>query len=274
MANAKLILIAAGVAVAGVGAYLFLREKRCELRNWIKGPCEDASHRIEFGNYDPPGCKLGTRLVEDQTCAVSDGLVFHAPLDEGAGDVAHDVSTFGNDGTIVGCEWAELGDGTFALKSLTAYDYVSFPTISAYETEEVTYSAWCWVEFGGTIVGDWDRHCLYVDYPSDEKNYLALVYKTAPQQLNIVEADNPLTDRVWTHLAVTFDNNTNKAELYINGTLKKQEVDLPAMAPDAIDFKVGNQYKGLIKDARMYNRVLNAGEIAILASVVPVEPTL
>lgn len=78
-------------------------------------------------------------------------------------------------------------------------------------------------------------------------------------------SNTPLSNFAWNHLAFTFDYATSLRSIYINGVLDSTNTA-------AFPFTGGNSlkmgYEGLsLDDFRLYNRALNADEVATLARV-------
>jgi len=77
----------------------------------------------------------------------------------------------------------------------------------------------------------------------------------------------------WTHIAGTWDTSAGEWKVYVNGHLDRALVDakggrLPnSDVPLRIGFEFGDAgtFDGLVDDARIYDRALTAGEVALLA---------
>jgi len=88
--------------------------------------------------------------------------------------------------------------------------------------------------------------------------------------------NNTIVTAVWQHICVTYDDGatTNDPTFYINSvSVNVNEAATPAgtRVNDTIALRIGSggaakSYDGLIADARAYNRVLTAEEVALLAA--------
>ncbi len=78
----------------------------------------------------------------------------------------------------------------------------------------------------------------------------------------------------WYHVAVTYDDNTNQAQLYVNGSLV--DTQTVTASPNINSYSLGigrdmrflDKFVGVIDDVRIYNRVLTSDEILQLPGPV------
>jgi hypothetical protein len=100
---------------------------------------------------------------------INDGLVGYWKFDEGSGNIAHDYSGNGNDGTIYGASWTE-GISGYALDFDGVDDYVDVSDDECFDiTLAVTLVAWANIEDLSTA--EW--HTIYSKSlgPVCERNY-------------------------------------------------------------------------------------------------------
>jgi hypothetical protein len=224
--------------------------------------------------------KIESGFAEIQ--AVSDqGIVLHYKFDSGSGEMAHDSSGEGHDGTIHGAMWVD-GTAGKALEFDGVDDYVGIGSLELADTD-YTIEAWIrpkedlislsdpykdvWFASGGDyyIVGPqaWDRHSLKIS-----NGRLSLHHRN--KSSNIFISSPPLDFRAgrWYHVAGTF-SKTNGMSLYINGELvafDDNKVQPSTWSVHVIGASGGasgfNQFfKGTIDDVRIYRRELPYAEI-------------
>jgi hypothetical protein len=85
-------------------------------------------------------------------------------------------------------------------------------------------------------------------------------------------SDVALTTNAWNNIIATFDVTSGSTKLYINGLLAGQ-VNHSMVLPNGDGFVIGNhvsndwRFDGVIDEVRIYNRIVNADEIAALAEL-------
>ena len=181
--------------------------------------------------------KLATGSQTDANMAAGtlEGNIVHYPLTEGAGDVAHDVSGNGNDGTINGTLaniWANQtsvpGTGTLVEDGYSVgtwfdgtNDYFSGGAIPSQSAASFSVSAWVFAEVNnGYIVADWmpagnlRRWAFGVGGTS--KIVLLLSADGTVWNATSEYADYTVPLNTWVHLAATHSGTETK--FYANGT--------------------------------------------------------
>lgn len=100
-------------------------------------------------------------------------------------------------------------------------------------------------------------------------------------QVQLLSADGLVPDEVWTHLAVTFDRANDIAKLYVNGFQVGSDFDISLVGDGELDWAGANigtlaapgnvvfDFQVRIDDARIYDQVLGASEVAALAIPEP-----
>lgn len=149
-------------------------------------------------------------------------------FDEGSGNIVHDCSEYGNDGTNYGGRWVP-GVSSTALE-LTDYDIVRYIPSSFDDPISTAFSIECWVSFYGEsphrsygIVFDgrdgYGRTCgmnlniikrglFRLQIP--DGNECHLFYSKTPL---------PVDSLRFTHIAATYDYSTQTVNMYFNGKL-------------------------------------------------------
>jgi hypothetical protein len=213
-------------------------------------------------------------LKAAQAEKVGKTLVGHWRFDEGAGDLAVDISGCGNDGEIRGADWVRGKFGT-ALYFGGRDAYVFIPGIAALDgSSELTAEAWVYWEKGGRYPdiitgGNWcpggflffvaDNNCSFrlgkpgkTPSPHEER--------WAETSANFLK----FTPGRWYHLAATFQRPHVKT--YVNGK---------AVATATWDYTIGFSgdlqigcwgnphacHQGMIDEVKLYNRALTAEEV-------------
>ena len=199
-----------------------------------------------------------------------EGLVFLMAFEEGQGDVVHDLSGFGNDGTIVGkVDWinGKYGKGL----NFDGQTYVNVPNAKPLSdlTEPMSVGVWTYptalggwrsvVEMDATGLGGWkigfhdSRVVVWTTYRVQD------FFGVTP-----VETDE------WTHIAATWDGK--EAIVYVNG-----KPDPPIPGGGVVDVKDtknvpsldiarrqttnASYYAGGLDEAFVFQRLLSENEI-------------
>ncbi len=198
---------------------------------------------------------------------VTDGLMAYYNFDEGQGEILHDRTGRGNDGTINGAEFVEVKDG-FALKFDGIDDFVDCgDTEDLDPAHDITLEAWIWVgkdwskDFCG-VLGKapwWYGFCM---------NNAAICSFTLSSGANKVYL-NCEFER-WYHIVTTYDGA--QMTLYVDGTQTQQKLTKCRMIREGPNFYIGRSsedpkkrwggyFPGMIDEVRVYNRALTAEEV-------------
>lgn len=202
-------------------------------------------------------------------------LVGHWKLDETKGSTAVDSSGNGNNGSmnsnLVSEEDSIQGAvGTalhFKNKNPTvsnsgANAIINVPDLLS-DTDDATLSAWVYpVRTANTA---YMRLFGGVDWIAVINSNGTLSY-TLSGGSALVSSAAFSTDRVWTHLALTYDASTKEQKIFINGTEDASQID---SSISFATFLTGishtfNGYEGGLDDVRLYSRALTETEISQL----------
>jgi len=210
-----------------------------------------------------------------QARAGQKGLLGHWKFDEGQGDVVLDSSGHENDGDVWDAEWVRGKFGT-ALWFGGQGAYVSMPQIAGLDgSDEMTVEAWVYWEGTGrypNIVtgGTWspggfllfvsDDHCSFrMGRPGCSASDSRQAWREISAPLV-----TPFALGRWYHLAATF--RRPEINTYVNGRqVGSANWDYPVgHQGDLIIGKWGGAvgHKGLIDEVKIFNRALDAEEIA------------
>jgi len=204
-------------------------------------------------------------------------LVIYYSFDE-VGDIVADQSGKGHDGVVVGDVIAEAdgmynGAANFATGSYLDLDGPGFPAEDI-PTSAMTLAAWikC-VNTGGDheifSARASDNTWLIHPEPKSSGDIRWLLRSYGGTTIFQIRAGTMTWDE-WLHFAGTYDKESAKAALYINGELI-EELDVASPADIAGDWGLGARvgltidnarpFTGLMDEFRMYTRALSQDEI-------------
>ena len=218
------------------------------------------------------------------------GPIAHWKLDEISGLTAVD-SVGGHDGTLSnGPSWTtgQLGGGLDFDGIDDTINAGSDATIDDVFAGGATLSAW--IRPRGWGEGDFGRIADKADALGTNRNGWAFELYGAKRALlfqygfsggigNWYTPVDSISLDTWQHVAVVYDNSadTNDPVVYIDGVAQTLiELDTPSGTPSsdaAVNFTIGNYalatsrtFDGVLDDVRVYDRALDAAEIAALAA--------
>jgi Concanavalin A-like lectin/glucanases superfamily len=203
-------------------------------------------------------------------------------FDAGEGTTAEDA--YGeHDGAIEGAEWFDNGRFGKALSFDGENDCVTVEDAPDLQlTEELSLEAW--VKPKGSGVSEpiifketpwFFGYSLYLGI--GESGHMEGLIGEEGYEASVAEDPAKLETGVWSHVALTFDGAHMR--LYVNGQLvdtSKAEGPWGTSGPLSIGCgeKFEDNFKGLIDEVRVYNRALDAEEVARDRSEpIPVPPT-
>ena len=227
---------------------------------------------------------------------IESGLMGYWPLDETDGQLAHDLSGNGNDGTVIGDpDWLATGgrqsgalrfDGTNGT-----IDYVEIPNSPTLENiQEGSYTLSAWVRPHTTPAGAAPSdnnyaygilvkpgHHLGMWYDTNRLFGSAHFFENEPLDMQ----SNPHDPGSYYHVALTFDLENGVYTVYINGE-SDVSVDFTAGRSDTLEFNQNRWYIGIanpgattyawpsaadIDDVRIYDRALTQNDVRALVSL-------
>jgi hypothetical protein len=202
------------------------------------------------------------------------GPVAAYSFDAGEGTVAEDASGNENDGTIEGATWARGKFGGALKFDASEEDILTVansPELSL--TEEFTLEAWVKPE---SSEGEWETlfakedsaapHFSYLLYIQDNLRRVAGFLTNEEEEGGATSEPEVLPTHGWTHIALTADGA--KARLYIDGELVETGAAFPLQSTDGAlriggnKIFAGEYFDGRIDEVRIYDRALDAGEVA------------
>ena len=151
--------------------------------------------------------------------------------------------------------------------------YIEFPNDGSLDTR-YSITLMCWVQPGGQDgplfnykkSGQWGVHIWIVN----GKFFNRITKRQDHGFFPAILTDEPLPVGEWTHVAATYDYNSGKNSLYINGVLNKNQNiganQQISTNDDAVRMGVkdgdGRYFKGNITQMKVYNVALNGEEIS------------
>ena len=219
------------------------------------------------------------RQTPDPLSATDDGLVLDYPLDQASGTTVTDASGNGHDGTLVnGGTWS---DGSLTLDGTD--DYVDLPDnamagmdaitvsmdVKMDATQATPYFIW---GLGNTDSSGTGNGYLF----TTGNNYRSSIATGNWTTEQTAGSGSALARGVWKTLTYTLGDGT--ATLYLDGVQVARKTGVTALPSDIGDGKTTANYigrsmysadrflKGAVRDFRLYNRALSAGEVSDIAA--------
>lgn len=216
--------------------------------------------------------------IIDDEIDIDMGIVGHWTFDDGGGEVALDSSGNNNHGTILNNPVWTLGVIGGALNFDGVNDYVEVVDSVSLNVDYLTMAAWVYREANSwdsrIIVDKGDSYMMQIGRLTFGKND-HFEFAIQPNWEWHDGGFVPLQE--WAHVAVTWDGD--RALTYINGRFTKAYDRTNGVVTDTTNaLRIGARgapnsarslFKGKIDDVRIYNRVLNGAEIALLTQVEP-----
>ncbi|QQG53038.1 MAG: LamG domain-containing protein [Candidatus Falkowbacteria bacterium] len=211
---------------------------------------------------------------------VNDGLVLDMSLAQsnytsGTKTFA-DASGLGNNGiALVAASFAaDNYDQSNGATSFTANNYVNVSSLynTSFPQTAGSIAIWVYGDFSAQ-----DMKAIFDDY-DDTRKHIFIRGRSANNGLQIVVQDPVggylassypiLENNKWSFVVVTFNNTTDKLNVFINGVLySSNTITDGTWVPNAqrtVFAGTGNRFTGLISKVRIYNRDLSLGEVQAL----------
>jgi hypothetical protein len=246
------------------------------------------------GSFVEYNAGSGSRNVKDwdyQNLKINgpeSGLIGWWRFDETAGNTSYDSSTSGYNGAWNGSPMASAITAPVIFKNPHSISfngsssYISTRDISFTNAQPFSFSLW--VNPAGlterrTILGK-NQYEFFLGTSYSDADDINFTYwnTTGSNELSLTSNSNVLSVGSWTHIAVTYDGNSN-GYLYINGVQTASDTTVSAAFPDRTDaLTIGRGYapasgityfNGTVDDVRVYNRALSAAEVLALADGAP-----
>ncbi len=260
------------------------------VQNIIIGEDDTAPYSIIWENVTRGGYFLTAKVIDnDNNTRLSDPVkIVVGTVDENL--IGHwmfesnvaDSSDHGNDGKISGNpEYVAGNSEGLAIYLKTNKDFVSIPSSPDFNITSFTLAVWVKIpqsipdgwrtiiehnRWGGNWFGLWKSangnkfHFRWGNHGSSKSDF-----------------NTTISADIWYHVAGTYDPITKTARLYLDGIPDKviQNADAPVAAGSelriGLNMDNSEEFKGIIDDLRIYNRVLDDAEIKELLTVTSVK---
>jgi parallel beta-helix repeat protein len=219
-----------------------------------------------------------TLYAQSQTAIHETGLVGYWNFNEGTGTTAYDSSGNGNNGTLMnGPTWVDgkIGkalsfDGTDDFVRVNDSATISSPSV----TRAITVIAWVKSDPGSldrtrVVASHWSDGERYgpawvLEAHNDMRYHTIIVADDGVTSVDLL-SNTPVQEGVWQHLAFTWDGSI--VTFYFNGVVDATATYTSSMLDSSCYMQIGKTdniyyvWKGLIDNAKLYNRTLSASEI-------------
>ena len=200
-------------------------------------------------------------------------LVAHLRFDESSGNIAHDTSGNGNDGTLNGDPQWVAGRTGGALDFDGNGDYVEIPRIVQ---DDFTLATWIKTDTPGLSLGNQGYQgsgLIWSDVAGVANDFILAVLGTKLSFFcgnpdTSVNSDTDIVTGEWVHVAATRNAQDGQIGIYINGQHENtinhsNNGPLNALNTIAIGGNVldSRYYTGLIDEVRLYDHVLSLAEV-------------
>jgi len=217
--------------------------------------------------------RFGHRV--DKTDPILRGCVGWWPLNDGAGTKATDLSTGGNDGTLVGSVTWESGERGYASEHLSASGTYISTGYSSTGQSAITVSAW--VRNDGYATGSTfgkivcQGHGGNFDTYMDQNNNVELAFLVNGKNVLANNADIPAIG-TWFHACFVWEQSVYQG-VYVNGVESNTTTaDTSVIGAVTHNLFIGGTsasprpWYGGIQNVRVYDRALSAAEVSRLYS--------
>jgi len=215
-------------------------------------------------------------ITVDTTASINSGLVGFWPLTNQSGTTTSDLSTGGNDGTLVGSITWEKGEKGYASEHpSTTSTYIS-TGYSASGESAITVSAWIRND-GGAITNNFGKivsqsHAGNFDSYMNKASNVALTFRINSTTVQANSADIPAIG-TWFHVCFVWEQSVYQG-VYVNGVESNTTTaDASVIGAVTHNLFIGGTsaaprpWDGGIQNVRIYNRAITPTEVAELYSV-------
>lgn len=231
-------------------------------------------YNLEFQSIKQTNLCYNTFSIN--TIDIASNLAGWWKFEEETGTILYDSSGNNFNGYIYGAEWIGSDKNKKMLRFDGKNDYVKINWKSPIQGEKESFTIYCLVKTESTdgnhwIVGDDSGFKRFILGLLDGKLYLHWRYGDSWEKFYL--NTNKAITGDFVHIAVTYNSKTRDVVVYINGKLSHQNTTSKPLGIKDIDtlligagYWAANMeyYEGIIDEIIIYNRTLQANEIAAL----------
>lgn len=209
--------------------------------------------------------------------SLSTGLVSMWGFDEGSGGVAGDQRST-NHLTIQGATWTTSGcrRGAACLSFNGTSNFLQAATPTGLPLGSAPRTMSIWINSQKNLATDTETGIIQYGTPTDRQMFGLITSLNSPNRAYFyghaadIGGTQALGQNVWHHIAVSYDGAV--ARLYVNGQLEGSTTRTLATTLQANGLTIGwrplpsSYWRGLLDEARLYDRALSAGEVLALAN--------
>lgn len=196
----------------------------------------------------------------------ADGPIYH--FDEGSGTIAPDASGYHADGTLYNNPTWTTGKYGGALQFDGMDDYVHVSSFPSGQYGQLTVEAWIYpLDQQGKqgLINEQNGDTLWMNFDTNGQDKLD-IYLGDTTYKGYHSSNTAISRNTWTHVAFTYNDQTDELKLYINGQLDRTITTSGLLNFDtSIRFgrpEYNNEpFKGLIDEIAFYFRALSDQEI-------------
>lgn len=210
------------------------------------------------------------------------GLIAYLPFDNHIFDATSGINWVGNPivtGNVQFNNKSRIGPGLRLDNRYSTVNYITYPVNYTLFTGTSGWTVCMWMNIYSYISGNYSALCSFTN-PSGGLTLNVIVFSPPSIRINLFDQINSnvgvdiaptlVSSNVWYHVAIAV--GTNSQGIYLNGSLlSSASTTIQQCAVST--FMIGSKYDGSqgftgeFDDFRVYNRVLTADEIRVLASV-------
>ncbi|MFA6095874.1 MAG: LamG domain-containing protein [Candidatus Paceibacterota bacterium] len=205
------------------------------------------------------------------------GIVGWWPLNEGTSTIAHDISGYGNNGTLTNMESATDWVAGRKGKALTfdgVDERIDLPNMSSRITGSFTISFWTKVlsdqanerQFFSTYVNSSNEIGVSIASSNKFRFYTG----ASGSSNNVLDGTNDVELNRWYHVTMVFDDSTKTKSRYIDGVFEASAATTVTIGwPNTVSYishmpAQSRQMNAVIDDFRIYSKALSPTEVAAL----------
>jgi len=208
-----------------------------------------------------------------------ESLIVYLPFDDGGGEVARDVTQYGNDGHFSGKSDIKWVDGQFSGGvELDGQNYVDIPWADSMDVAEKSFSVEIWFKYAekatnGSLVWGYNVQAgnpqFWIRTEPGSNRIRGLIHDKTSTSI-VIQTKTPYNDGNWHHLAFVRDAKAQDTlTVYIDGKVEDLQNGKISSVTEGQKYgiqlgqSVGDYdlYKGILDEFRLWGRALSESEI-------------